>query len=159
MTSREDVARAMAYFEHADEVALLHELLAEVAPKAKRLVGQFLQRGGEEAIPGPSDLRPARVAASREEALRTLRATNDFALLQVLARTIGRRIEAVEIAASADFPEGVRVVVPEGHGYPRSGRELEGTVEETGTTLQVLLDNGETWTGPPSLARLARGRR
>jgi hypothetical protein len=37
----------------------------------------------------------------------------DFALLQVLARSIGRRIETIEIAASAEFPEGARVNVPE----------------------------------------------
>lgn len=155
MTDREEVARAMAYFEGAEDAALLHELLEEVAPKAKRMVGQFLRRGGEEAIPAPAELRPARAPASRDEALRTLRTIDDFPLLQVLARSIGRRIEAIEIAASADFPEGARVVVPERGGYPRSGSDREGTVESTGTSLQVLLDNGETWQGPPSLARLA----
>ncbi|MGE5596106.1 MAG: hypothetical protein ACM3S1_08740 [Hyphomicrobiales bacterium] len=153
MTSREDVARAMAFFEECDDIALLHQLAGEVAPRARKLVGQFIGRGGEDSIPPPASLRPAREPASRDDALRTLRQTNDFALLQVLARSIGRRIEAIEIAASAEFPVGARVTVPESGGYPPKGRQLQGTVESTGTSLQVLLDNGETWHGPPSLAR------
>jgi hypothetical protein len=155
VTAREDVARAMAFFERTDDIALLHQALAEIAPRAKRMVGQFLARGGEEGIPPPADLRAARVAATPEEAMRTIRSTTDFPLLQVLARTAGRRVEAIEIAASAEFPEGVRVRVPARPSYPRSAPMLEGTVEETGTTLQVLLDNGETWQGPASLAELA----
>ena len=122
------------------------------------MVGQILRRGDEEAIPPPAELRPAREPAPRDQALRTLRETNDFALLQVMARSIGRRIESAEIAASAEFPEGARVSVPENAKYPPSGRRLEGTVESTGTSLQVLLDNGETWNGPPSLARRAAGQ-
>lgn len=154
MTQREEVARAMAFFEDSDDVALLHGLTAEIAPRVKRMVGRMLAKGTEESIPPPADLNPAREAASRAEALATLRKTDDFPLLQVMARSIGRRIEAIEIAASAEFPEGARVRVPEKPGYPRSGRELGGTVEETGTALRVSLDNGETWTGPASLARL-----
>lgn len=153
MTAREQAAQAMAFFEATDDIALLHELVAEIAPRAKRMVGEFLRRGGEDAIPPPADLRAARTAATRDEAIHTLRTTNDFPLLQVMARSIGRRIEAIEIVASADFPEGARVVVPASPSYPRSGDEIEGEVEATGTSLQVLLDNGETWGGPPSLAR------
>ncbi len=155
MSQREDVARALAFFEVTDDVALLHELVGEIAPRAKRMVGQFLARGTEDHIPGPANLRPARDTASREQAVKTLRSVNDFALLQVLARTIGQRIEAAEIAASADFPEGARVRVPAKPGYPPSGELLDGLVEQTGTMLRVLLDNGETWEGPPTLARLA----
>jgi hypothetical protein len=158
MTEREDVARAMAFFEQSDDIALLHELTAEIAPRVKRMVGKMLSRGAEESIPAPADLRAAREPSGHDDALATLRATEDFALLQALARSIGRRIETVEIAASADFPEGVRVRVPEERHYPRAGRELEGTVEVTGTHLRVLLDNGETWSGPPSLVRLAVSR-
>lgn len=156
MTNREDVARAMTFFEETPDVVLLHQALGEVAPRAKKMVSQLLARGTEEAIPPPADLRPARTSATQAEAMKTLRSTNDFALLQVLARSIGRRIEAVEIAASAEFPEGARVVVPAKPTFPPSGAELPGTVEETGTMLRVLLDNGETWSGPPSLAKLAR---
>jgi hypothetical protein len=158
MSQREDVARAMAFFEASDDIAMLHEITGEIAPRVKRMVGKMLANGSEESIPPPADLRPAREAASQDEALSTLQSTHDFALLQVLARSIGRRIETVEIAASADFPEGVRVRVPEQPRYPRSSREFEGTVEDTGTFLRVLLDNGDTWSGPPSLARLAAPR-
>jgi hypothetical protein len=157
MTQREDVARAMAFFEASDDIALLHQLLAEIAPRARRMVGQILARGTEEAIPPPAELRSAREPAPRDQALKTLRAVNDFALLQVMARSIGRRLESAEIAASADFPEGARVRVREKPGYPPSGPMLDGTVERTGTMLSVLLDNGETWEGPPTLAHLVRG--
>ena len=145
----------MAFFEATDDIAMLHALIAEVAPRVRKMVTRFMAQGTEEGIPPPADLRPARAAAPRDEALRTLRTIDDFSLLQVLARSIGQRIETVEIAASAEFPEGVRVSVPEKPAYPPAARRIEGEVEETGTMLQVLLDNGETWQGPPSLASLA----
>ncbi|MEP7215287.1 MAG: hypothetical protein ABI782_03490 [Anaerolineaceae bacterium] len=155
MTEREAVAQAMAFFEATDDIVLLHHALGEVAPRAKKMVAQLLGRGTEEAIPPPADLRPARQPASKEQAMRTLKTTADFALLQVLARSVGRRIEAAEIAASAEFPEGAHVIVPANPTFPPSGPSLPGNVEVTGTMLRVLLDNGETWNGPPSLARLA----
>ena len=154
MTPREQVARALAFFEACDDPSLLHRALEEAAPRAKRMVANYLAKGTEESIPGPSDVRGARDLASGDEAMKTLRAINDFPLLQALTKTIGQRIEAIEIAASAEFPEGARVLVPQKSSYPRTGAELAGTVEETGTQLQVLLDNGDTWSGPPSLARL-----
>ncbi len=158
MTIREDVARALAFFESTDDIMLLHQLLGEVAPRARRMVGQLLASGGDEAIPPPADLRAARSPATKDEALRTLRSVNDFALLQVLSRAIGQRVEAAEIAASAEFPEGARVRVPAKVAFPPKGPLAEGTVEVTGTQLTVRLDTGETWQGPPSLARPA-GRR
>ena len=121
------------------------------------MVAGYLARGAEDAIPGPAELRGARDRASEEEAVKTLREVSDFPLFQVLTRAIGQRIEAIEIVASADFPEGARVVVPEKASYPRSGRDVPGTVEETGTHLRIRLDNGETWSGPASLARLGGG--
>ena len=154
MTPAEQAARAIAFFETADDMALLRAALEEAAPRVKRMVSGFLQRGFEEAIPAPAELRGARESASREEAMQSLLKATDFALLQAITRSVGRRIETLEIAASADFPAGVRVTVPERRSYPRSGRDLPGTVEETGTVLTVLLDNGETWEGPASLARL-----
>ncbi len=154
MNPREQTARALAFFEHCDDTGLLHRSLEEAAPRAKKMVAGYLAKGAEEGIPGPADVRAAREPANADEALRTLRSVNDFPLFQVLTRAIGQRIEAIEIAASADFPEGARVIVPQKSSYPRSGPELAGTVEETGTQLQVLLDNGDTWSGPPSLARL-----
>lgn len=156
MTRREDVARAMAFFETTDDIGLLHSLLEEIAPRAKRMVGQFLRRGSEEEIPGPADLRAAREPATRDEALTTLRQTDGFSLLQLMARSIGQRIEAIEIVASAEFPEGARVLVPPGPGFPPSERRVAGTVETTGTMLTVRLDDGETWKGPPTLATLER---
>jgi hypothetical protein len=155
MTQREDTARALAFFEETEDVMLLHQLLAEVAPRARRMVGQLFAQGGDEAVPPPAELRAARTPATQEQALKTLRSVNDFALLQVLARTIGQRVEAAEIAASAEFPEGARVRVPEKVTFPPRGRFIEGVVELTGTQLSVRLDNGETWEGPPTLARLA----
>lgn len=155
MTEREDIAQAMAFFEATDDIVLLHQALGDVAPRAKKMVSQLLGRGTEEAIPPPADLRPARQPASKEQAMRTLKTAADFSLLQVLARSVGRRIEALEIAASAEFPKGARVIVPAVPTFPPSGAPLPGTVEETGTMLRVLLDNGETWSGAPSLARLA----
>lgn len=156
MTAREDVARAMAYFESSDDIGLLHEVIADVAPRAKRMVAKLMASGGEDGIPAPADLRAARTPATQAEAWKTVRGTNDFALLQVLARTAGRRLEALEIVASAELPEGTRVRVPERPSYPPTGPSVEGTVESTGTSLHVLLDNGETWQGPPSLATVVR---
>lgn len=155
MTSREEVARAVAFFEECDDAVLLHQLIGDVAPRARKLISSFLAKGTEETIPPPAELRAAKEPATREQALATLRATQDFALLQVLARAIGQRIEAMEITASAEFPEGARVSVPAKATFPPSGAQIDGTVEETGTMLRVRLDNGETWEGPPSLARLA----
>jgi len=155
MTTRNDVAAALAYFEESDDIAILHQLVEEIAPRARREVGRLLQQGGEDAIPPPAELRAAKTAATREEAVAAVRGTEDFALLQVLARAIGRRVEAIEIVASAEFPEGARVTVPARPVFPAPARRLSGVVEATGTSLQVLLDNGETWEGPPSLGRRA----
>jgi hypothetical protein len=154
MTERDDVARAITFFGSCEDDVLLHQLIAEIAPKARRIVGEMIAAGNEETIPPPSDLRAARDAATKQQALQTLRRTADFSLLQVMARAIGQRIETIEIAASADFPEGVRVTVPSRVAFLPPPARSAGTVEATGTNLQVLLDNGETWNGPPSLARL-----
>jgi hypothetical protein len=156
LTSRQDVARAIAFFEQSDDVMLLHRLSGEIAPRAKRMVGQLIARGGEDAIPAPADLRAAKDAASEQEAIATLKDVSDFALLQVLARAIGQRIETLEIAASAQFPEGARVRVPNGVSFPPGEANRAGVVESTGTMLSVRLDDGETWQGPPSLAQLQR---
>jgi hypothetical protein len=149
--TRADVARALAFFEGTSDTVLLHQLIEEVAPRAKREVGRIIARQGEDHIPPPADLRPARDPAPREEAVKTIRSTADFALLQVLTRAIGRRLEDLETVASVEFPEGSRVMVPEKNGTPAAG-----TVERTGTSLLVVLDSGETWEGPPSFARPGR---
>lgn len=153
MTERELVARALAYFEACDDPILLHRLVGEIAPRARKAVAVLIAKNGDDGVPPPAELQAAREPASQAEALKTLRATNDFALLQVLARAIGRRVEDIEIVASADFPEGTRVIVPEKVAYPPPTKTLAGAVDRTGTWLSVRLDNGETWEGPPSLAR------
>ena len=158
MTPREQTARAITFFENTDDMQLLRACLEEAAPKIKRLVAGFLQKGTEDAIPPPSDLRGARESATKEAAVQCVRKTTDFSLLQAMTRAIGQRIETLEIAASAEFPPGVRVTVPEKRNYPRGGKELPGTVEESGTVLVVRLDNGETWQGPSSLARLGAAK-
>jgi hypothetical protein len=153
--TKERAARAIAFFESCGDAALLHEVLDEIAPRAKRAVAAYLRRGGEEAIPGPAELGPARQMASAEEALATVREMDDFPLLQALAKAVGRRVEAIEIAASAEFPEGARVLVPRETRYPAGEPRDPGTVVATGMSLAVLLDSGETWRGPASLVRLA----
>jgi hypothetical protein len=155
MTPREATAGAMAFFETCDDIGLLHELIGEVAPRAKKMIGAYIAKGGEESIPGPADLRSARTPLAKTDAVKVFRMASDFQLLQVMARAIGQRIEAIEIAASAEFPTGTRVRVPDRPAYPATARRLQGQVEASGTVLQVLLDNGETWQGPPSLAELA----
>lgn len=141
----------MTFFAASNDMTLLRQAAREIAPRAARMVGTLLAtEAGDDAVPPPADLHPARESATQDEALKTLRATDDFSLLQAMARTIGRRIEALEIVASAEFPEGARVVVPAAPG----GKPMTGTVESTGTLLMVILDDGETWEGPPSSARL-----
>ncbi len=154
----ERVAGAMAYFEACDDSVLLHQLIVEIAPRAKRMVASLMAKTPEDSLPGPAEVSPAGEPAGRDEALRTLRETKDFALFQALARSIGRRLEAVEIAASADFSPGARVLVPERPSFPPAGALRAGTVTETGTVLRVQLDDGEGWEGPPSLARLEGAR-
>lgn len=148
------VARALACFEQSDDIGPLHELLDEVAPRARRAIGQFMQKGGEDAIPPPADIGPAREPATLAEASQTLRTTNDFPLLLAMTRTIGQRVEAIEIAASAEFHEGSRVLVAAQPRYPVAGESVPGTVKDTAIMLDVLLDDGESWRGPASLARL-----
>ncbi len=155
MTSRRDVARAIAYFDQTDDIHLLHELTRSIAPRVKQMVRKLLRRSSEDSIPGPADLYPASEAASRDEAIRIVHETDDFALLQALARIIGQRIEAIEIAASADFPEGTRVRVPAEVVFPpvEDAAMVTGIVRSSGTRLTVQLDDGEKWEGPPSLAK------
>jgi hypothetical protein len=51
------------------------------------------QRGRE--VAAPREVAPAAEPASREDALRIVSATTDFALLQAITRAVGRRIEAL----------------------------------------------------------------
>lgn len=149
------LARAVAFFEGCDDPALLHELSAVVARRAKRFVARALAAGGEDAIPAPTAVAPAATPADEREARRLVERTPDFAELQALARAIGRRTEALEREAAAAFPEGARVEAPERVAFPPRGARVRGTVTASGATLRVRLDDGGEWRGPPSLARLA----
>lgn len=155
--TRQQVARAIAYFEQSSDPAELHSVLEGLAPRARRIVGDLLHAGGEDAIPAPADLSASRDVASASEALQTAREVADFSLLQSLARAIGRRAEALEIVASADFPKGARVSVPQAPTFTAGQPRLNGAVESSGTTLKVRLDNGEAWEGAATLARLLGG--
>ena len=101
MTPREATARAMAFFEGSDDIALLHQLISEVAPRAKRMVISYMEKGEEDAIPGPADLRAAKDPLIKADAVKCFRLTNDFALLQILAHL------PREIALQGDEPRGV----------------------------------------------------
>jgi hypothetical protein len=96
MTSRDEVARAIAFFESTDDVALLRRLLTEIAPRARREVGRYLRKGGEGAVPPPAEVEPALPAAPEAEAITVIEKTTDFGLLQALSKAIGRRIEALQ---------------------------------------------------------------
>jgi hypothetical protein len=96
MPSRDDVARAIAYFESCDDVDLLRKTLADVAPRARRLVVRYLGHGGEDAVPAPADVPHTPIAASQDDALKILAAANDFALLQAMTRAMGRRVEELQ---------------------------------------------------------------
>jgi hypothetical protein len=99
MPDRDDVARAIAFFETCDDIALLRKALVDIAPRARRLVVRYLGHGGEDAIPAPADVPHTPIAAAREDALRTLMTTNDLALLQAMTRAIGRRVEELQPSA------------------------------------------------------------
>lgn len=152
MSTRDDLAAAITFFANCEDVVLLHRLSADVARRVKPMVRQMIARGGEDSIPTPADVEPAPEPASREAAIATLERTADFALLQALARAIGRRIEALEIVASASCPVGARVSVPEYVAFPPPAKRVSGVVTATGTNLRVHLDDNTTWEGPPSLA-------
>ncbi len=148
------LARAVAFFERCEDAFLLHELATQIAPRAKRMVGRALAGGGEAAIPEPAGVPASPDPASEGEARDLLERTRDFAELQALAQAIGRRIEALEIAASADFGVGTRIEVRKRAEFPPRGDWVAGTVTATGTTLRVTLQSGKRWHGSPSLARL-----
>ncbi len=94
--SGQAVARAIAFFEACEDVALLRRALSDIAPRARRMVVRYLGSGGDGDVPGPADVPHTPVAASRDDALKTLSTTNDFALLQAMTRAIGRRAEELQ---------------------------------------------------------------
>jgi hypothetical protein len=89
--NRTDVARSIAYFESTDDLALLQETLRLIRPRAAAAVRRLEASG--RAAPPPAEIEAAAAPATKQEALRTLRAIDDFAELQAVSRAIGRRIE------------------------------------------------------------------
>jgi hypothetical protein len=94
MSSEQDVGRALAFFDACNDLPLLLSVLRGIRPRAAQEVGRFERTG--RAVPPPAKVAAAPEAASREEALRTVRALRDFALLQAVSRRIGRRVEELQ---------------------------------------------------------------
>lgn len=93
MTSELRVAEAVAFFENCDDRELLMGVIRDVAPRARKMSTAAGLKLGDENVPGPADIAPADQPASKAAALETVRKTDDFPLLQALARAAGRRIE------------------------------------------------------------------
>jgi len=88
-----DVAGAIAFFESTTDLALLHEVLRTIRPRASAEVRRY-ERAGR-PVPSPDAGAAAADPAGQTEALQTVRSTKDFAQIQALARAVGRRIEAL----------------------------------------------------------------
>jgi hypothetical protein len=84
----------MAFFSRCDDVDLLRELLRSLRPRAAAAVRQHEMRGSR--VPDPDDIEAAATPATESEARRILLATDDFAQLQALSRSIGRRVEELQ---------------------------------------------------------------
>jgi hypothetical protein len=97
LPSRDDVARAIAFFQAANDVEMLRRELVALAPRVRGLVRRQTAAGGEDSVAGPAEIDAATLRPATEaEALRTLRTCNDFALLQAMTRAIGRRVEELQ---------------------------------------------------------------
>ena len=96
MADQDDIARAIAYFQACPDASLLRSVLKTIQPKAAQAVRQAQLR--RQDVPPPLDIAPATSAATKDEALRTVQTTRDFAQLQTLARAVGRRIETLNQA-------------------------------------------------------------
>ena len=94
--SEGDVARAIACFEACEDVAFLRDVLRTIRPKAEAAALQAAQRGKD--VPAPGMIAAAAAASTPEQAMATVRATKDFALLQAMARAAGRRAEELSQA-------------------------------------------------------------
>ena len=90
-----DVSRAIAYFAACPDAELLRGVLKTIQPKAAAAVRQAQMKRRE--VPPPLDIEPSSNAATKEDALRTVRSVQDFAQLQALARAVGRRIEELNL--------------------------------------------------------------
>lgn len=92
MSSRsgsEEVARAIAFFQATTNAELLRGVLKTIQPRAAQEARKFSNR----EPPNPAAITPAAEPATEAEALATARSVRDFALMQALARAVGRRVE------------------------------------------------------------------
>jgi hypothetical protein len=88
-SSRDDVAKAIAFFASCTDADLLRDVLRQIQPKAAAAARKFSNR----EPPNPAAIVAAAEPASKDEALRTARTVSDFAQMQALARAVGRRVE------------------------------------------------------------------
>lgn len=88
-SGRDQVARAIAYFESCTDAELLRTVLRQIQPKAAAAARKFSNR----EPPNPAAIMASETAASKDEALRTAQTVKDFAQLQAIARAVGRRVE------------------------------------------------------------------
>lgn len=94
VTTEREVARALAFFERCNDLPVLLDLLRSIRPRAAQEVRRYER--SRRPVPPPAKVAPSEDAATRDEALRTVRATRDFALLQALSRQVGRRVEELQ---------------------------------------------------------------
>jgi hypothetical protein len=87
----DDVARTIAYFAACPDAELLRGVLKTIQPKAAAAVRQAQLKRRD--VAPPLEIEPSSTAATKDEALKTVRSVQDFAELQALARAVGRRIE------------------------------------------------------------------
>jgi undecaprenyl pyrophosphate synthase len=93
VTSDEEIAGAIAYFEQSDDKALLQEVLRSLRPRAAAAVRRFQELRRE--APAPQEVAAALEAATKEAALRTVRSDLNFGQLQAISRAVGRRLESL----------------------------------------------------------------
>jgi hypothetical protein len=93
MSDLDNVARAIAFFEQSEDLDLLKDVLRTIRPRAAAEVRRLQMRGRQ--APVPLDIPGAASVATREEALKAVTATKDFAQLQAISRAVGRRVESL----------------------------------------------------------------
>ena len=77
-------------------MAFLRDVLRTIRPKAETTALRAAKQGKD--MPAPGEIAAAAEAATPAQALATVRATRDFALLQAMSRAAGRRAEELSQA-------------------------------------------------------------
>ncbi len=89
--SDDAIAKAIACFEQCDDMTFLRDVLRTIRPKAEAAALRAAKQGKD--MPAPGTISAAGEAATPAQAMATVRATKDFALLQAMSRAAGRRAE------------------------------------------------------------------